>query len=104
MAQNLQLINTDSFKCKIGRAWKWIPGYEGLYNIDENANVYRVPSYRKTKNGIAFCNGGQLKPKGTQNRYKGKLYNKRYLYYELWKDGNAKSFYPHRILPELFNK
>src|SRR5699024_4525958 len=64
---------------------KTIKGYEGLYAIDSNGNVYSLVTNKSRGKGI-------LKPHHKNG----------YLAVHLYKDGNCKHFYIHRLVAEAF--
>jgi len=39
-----------------------IIGYEGLYEINENGEVFRLPRYYNTKNGLRYYNKKRVQP------------------------------------------
>lgn len=65
--------------------WKWIPGYEGLYKISSDGEIYSVP-----RSGTS---GGVLKTTPT---------TKGYLHCHLTKDGVQRTAYPHKLVLLVF--
>lgn len=64
---------------------KTIKGYEGLYAVDSNGNVYSLVTNASRRKRI-------LKP----------YYKNGYLSVHLYKDGKCKHFYIHRLVAEAF--
>lgn len=64
---------------------KTIKGYEGLYAVDSNGNVYSLVTNASRRKRI-------LKP----------YYKNGYLAVHLYKDGKCKHFYIHRLVAEAF--
>jgi 3-methyladenine DNA glycosylase AlkC len=70
--------------------WKQILGFEGLYSINSNGEIRRDANMgRHNKLPI----GGKLKPSLGKNGY---------YYVRLFKDGESKSYYIHRLVAETF--
>lgn len=66
--------------------WKDIPGYEGMYKI---SNLGRVLALNYNKTGKAIVRAQRINKQG-------------YLYVNLWKNGQSKSFKTHRIVAIMF--
>lgn len=70
--------------------WKDIPGYEGLYQVNQLGQVKSLPR-KGTKGGIM-----------TPHERRDGKYNKHYLRVSLSKNGSQKWFSIHRLVAEAF--
>lgn len=71
--------------------WRAIKGYEGLYEIDENADVWRLGGCRRA--GIAT----------RQHRVAISRTRHGQLYVALWKGGMRKNFMLHKLYADTFS-
>lgn len=74
--------------------WRWIPGYEGIYQVSTRGRVRSVDRWVTAKDGRKrFWKGSILKPKR----------NKRgYLYVDLCRNSKHRTFYVHRLVLEVW--
>ena len=74
--------------------WKSVVGYEGLYEVSNWGRVKSFDTYRKGINGsIRCCKGKIIKYQKTKHGY---------LQVGLWKNGQCKHYYVHRLVAEAF--
>ena len=74
--------------------WRWVPSYEGLYQVSTRGRVRSVDRWVDGKNGSKqFREGRILK---TQRNDWG------YLEVELYRDGKRRTFLVHRLVAEAF--
>jgi len=67
-----------------------IAGYEGLYYIEPNGDVYSIDRIVEDKNGKSYFREGKLlKPKINQDGY---------YYLNLYKNGTVKNYLVHRLV------
>lgn len=69
--------------------WKDIPGYEGLYQVNQLGQVKSLPKYRGNTYYEDYIMRGKKDSSG-------------YLHYELRKDGNSKTYSAHRLVAQAF--
>lgn len=70
--------------------WRWVPGYEGWYQVSTRGRVRSVDRWVTDKNGIKyFIKGRILQPQRDRNGY---------LHIMLYRDGKHRKFYVHRLV------
>lgn len=96
MRTNLELIKSDTgLNCRVARRWKWIKGYEGLYQVSDDGWLRRVMHECITKNGMTVI----LKEKilqPTKDKPTG------ILTIDLSKNGISKGYTVSHIIAEAF--
>lgn len=76
--------------------WKDVPGYEGLYLVSDEGEIYSTPKERKTNKGTYWQDGKKLKP---WERGNGDV---KYQLVKLCKDGVQRTMSLHRIVALAF--
>lgn len=94
LTTNRTMQDTLNLQPRTSERWKWIPGYEGLYQASTWGRIRSVDRWITDYDGRKrFVKGRILKPERNKDGY---------LYVCLHRDGKQRTFPVHRLVAETF--
>ena len=79
--------------------WKYIKGYEGLYQVSNLGRVKSLKRYVQNHSGLQYLKEEQIRKPSER---KDKRKKQGYLAVQLYKDNKSKNCYIHRLVAEAF--